>query len=428
MGISAIRNSIFEALSQKFFYGWTMLFVAGLGIFTSGAGQSHTFAVFFLPIQEDLGVSSGEVASAYAFATLIASFGLPFMGRLVDKHGPRRMTLVVVGLLGLACFFFGAAANLLWLGLGFMGLRFLGQGSLMLNSSNMVAKWFDRKRGFALGLMALGFAVSMAVHPFIGQLLIENFGWRNAWFALGLVTWLTMLPPVLMLVHNTPEAVGLRPDGEAPAEGAATNSAANKGLTLGEALRTPSFHIVWIGMFSISMLVTVCHLFQVAIFASHQLSAYIATAAFAVSAVTMVACMPLVGRILDRFPTRYVFAAGMLITATSLVAATLVRDLPTAVVYAFIFGANNAFSMTLFGYMWPRYFGRLHLGSVQGAGQMIGVVGASAGAPAVGFAHDLMGGFEVPLQMMAIYPAVWAVVVIFTLRTPRQLDENHPLD
>ncbi|MBT5266648.1 MAG: MFS transporter, partial [Rhodospirillaceae bacterium] len=210
--------------------------------------------------------------------------------------------------------------------------------------------------------------------------------------------------------------------------GATTNSAASKGLTLGEAFRTPTFHIVWIGMFSIAMLVTVCHLFQVAIFASHQLSAYVATAAFAVSAVTMVACMPLVGRMLDRFPTRYVFAAGMLITAASLVAATLVRDLPTAVIYALIFGSNNAFSMTLFGYMWPRYFGRLHLGSVQGAGQTIGVVGASLGAPAVGYAHDWLGGYEAPLQMMAIYPAVWAVVVIFTLRTPRQLDENHPLD
>ncbi len=122
------------------------------------------------------------------------------MGRLVDRHGPRRMTLVVIGLLGLACMLFGAAAGLLSLALGFAALRFLGQGSLMLNCANLVAQWFSRRRGFALSLMALGFGVSMAVHPPLGQWLVAEIGWRKAWVVLGLLTWLLMLPPVLLLL------------------------------------------------------------------------------------------------------------------------------------------------------------------------------------------------------------------------------------
>ena len=35
---------------------------------------------------------------------------------------------------------------------------------MMLGSANLVSQWFSRRRGFAMSLMALGFALSMAVH------------------------------------------------------------------------------------------------------------------------------------------------------------------------------------------------------------------------------------------------------------------------
>ena len=63
-------------------------------------------------------------------------------------------------LLGLACLLFGAAANFLWLAVGFAALRFVGQGSLMLGCANIVPcesnraasqgrvwRWCQDKRG-----------------------------------------------------------------------------------------------------------------------------------------------------------------------------------------------------------------------------------------------------------------------------------------
>src|SRR3970282_407592 len=151
-----------------------------------------------------------------------------------------------------------------------------------------------------------------------------------------------------------------------------------------------AFYILAAGWFAIAMLVTTLHFYQVSILKAQGVSADIAARVFPVSALTMVATMPLVGRMLDRFRTRRVFAAGLVVTASALVGVTLVRDVLTAVPYAMLFGLNNAFSMTLFGYLWPRYFGRRHLGSIQGTGQMVGVVGASLGPLPVGFAFDLL--------------------------------------
>ncbi|MCG8355908.1 MAG: MFS transporter, partial [Kiloniellales bacterium] len=331
---SGVRAQILNRVGNRFFYGWVIVGVAGLGIFASGPGQSHTFSVFVGPISEDLGIGSATIATAYGLATLVAAFCLPQMGRLVDRFGPRRMTTVVVLLLGVSCLAFGAAMNFLWLAVCFGALRFLGQGSLMLNCANLVSQWFNRRRGFALSLMALGFAVSMAIHPPLSQFLVETVGWRTAWFVLGATTWLLMLPPVLLLVHNRPEDLGLRPDGAPEPKGEEDGGEALDGLTLREALRTATFYILSLGWFAIAMLVTTLHFYQVTILSGQGVATETAARAFTISAITMVLAMPLVGKALDRFPTRFVFATGLAITAGALVAITFAQDTPTALLYA----------------------------------------------------------------------------------------------
>lgn len=418
-----IRDRLFAALGARAFYGWTILAVAGLGIFASGPGQSHTFSVFVGPIGEDLGLSKAAIAGAYGLATLAAAFLLPRMGRLVDRHGPRRMTLLVALGLGLACMAFGAVGGIVTLALGFGALRFLGQGSLMMNCANLVAQWFSRKRGFAMGLMALGFAASMAVHPPLGQFLIAQFGWRWAWVILGLATWLILLPPVLLLAIDKPEDRGLRPDGEA-ALAAGQAASAIDGLALREALRTPTFYLLTAGWFAMSMLVTTLHFYQVSILTAQGVAADVAARVFPVSALVLAAAMPLVGRLFDRVRTRYVFAAGLTVQAAALFGVTLVSDLSSAIAYAALFGLNNAFSLTMFGYLMPRYFGRKHVGSLQGTGQMVAVVGASLGPLPVGFAFDYLGSPTLVLRLLALYPLACAVAAALFLRTPAGV--SHP--
>ena len=213
MHAASFRDSLARRINGRLFYGWVVLAVAALGLFASGPGQSHIFSVFIVPISEDLGISRTAVASSYAVATLVAALGLPYVGRLIDRFGARRVVLAVAVLFGVAAVAFGQVATLFWLTVGFGALRFLGQGSLMLSCANLVAQWFDRNRGFALSLMALGFAASMAVHPPLAQWLTDQLGWREAWLWLGVLTWLLLVPPILLLVQNKPEDLGLQPDG-----------------------------------------------------------------------------------------------------------------------------------------------------------------------------------------------------------------------
>ncbi|TQV74479.1 MFS transporter [Denitrobaculum tricleocarpae] len=415
------RQALAQSVNRRVFYGWIMVFVAGFSIFASGPGQSHTFSAFNALIAADLGITNTELAFAYSLATVGAASLLPLFGRQVERFGSRRSLMGVSLALGLACLFFGAAANFLWLVAGFGLLRFFGQGSMMLGAANLVAQWFSLKRGFAMGLMALGFAASMAIHPTLARVLIEAFGWREAWIGLGVMTWVMMLPLLFLLVEDKPEDLGLRPDNTQEPEAAGGHVPALGGATLAEALHHPSFYIVATGLFMISGLVTTLHFHQYNILASQGLEAKWATLGFWFTAISMVLAMPLVGRGFDRFRTRYMFAAALCVQATTLTAVTFVTSVPTLLAYSLAFGLNNAFSMTLFGYIFPRYFGRLNLGRIQGTGQMVAVVGASVGPVPVSYALDFWGDPVMTLRLLSLLPLAAALIAVVFLRTAPQV-------
>jgi MFS family permease len=380
---ASLRDALARRINDHLFYGWVVLAVAALGLFASGPGQSHIFSVFIAPISNDLGISRTSVASAYALATLVAAFGLPYVGRLIDRFGVRRVVLVVALLFGAAAVAFGRITDLVWLTLGFAALRFLGQGSLMLNCANLVAQWFDRRRGLALSLMALGFSASMAVHPPLAQWLSDQVGWRAAWLWLGVLTWLLLLPPILLLVQNKPEDLGLRPDGDPEPDDrtdqAATAPGAEVGLTVKQAIRTSTFWITALSLATFSMLVTALFFHQVSIFTDQGVDPYVAAALLAIVAV---------------------------------------HDLPSAVLYGIVFGINNAAVQAHYTYVWPRFFGRRHLGSIQGTAQTIGVIGASIGPLPFGAAFDLFGDYVGILLASAVLPVLCAGAILL-MNLPR---------
>jgi len=427
--IDAIRSRVVSTTANRFYYGWVIVAISAVTMFSSGPGQSYTFSVFLDPISADLNVSHTGIATAYAIATLVAAFLLPRMGKQLDRYGPRH-TLIVIGcLLGIACLFFGAAANFLWLAVGFAVLRFMGQGATMMCSANLVSQWFSRKRGFAMSLMGLGFAASMAIHPPLGSYLIEQWGWRQAWVALGVLTWLIMLLPLIFLVVDKPESIGLKIDGDnvEDADNIDQHTPVN-GLTIAQAKKSPAFYLICGVWFTIGGLVTVLHFFQVSILTERGFDAHDAAQLFPISAMTMIIAMPLIGRIFDMVRTRYVIAAVLITNALALFGITLVSNYPGAVAYAITFGVTNAFMMTMFGYLWPRYFGRAHLGSIQGVGQMFGIVGASIAPLPVGYAIDAFGSATGVIRMLSVLEIMVAVIVVLFLRTPAGVEVSDKLE
>ena len=426
-------------VNRRFFYGWLLVAAGALMLFASGPGQSHTFGVFLTYVAEDLRLSHTEVSFAYGVATLAAAFGLPYAGRQVDRRGARRVLTVVALLLGAAAIAFGFVNGLVVLALGFAAVRFLGQGCLFLGASNVVAQWFERRRGFALSFVWLGFSASVALHPPFSQWLIETVGWREAWFWLGVSSWMLLLP-ILWFVRNRPEDVGLRPDGSPPPEPEPSPEPADSvastragepeisGLTLKRTLRTSAFWIIAFGLSLIALLMTGLFFHQVAIFEHRGLDAHVATRVFAITAIVSVASAPLLGRVMDRTPSRLMYAAALVAMAGALVALHLVDDVTSAITYAVVFGLSNAFMHVNVGYLWADYFGRRHLGSIQGTGQTALIVGASLGPLPFSLSLDYAGDYSVALIGSAVLCVLVAATAATFLRYPRQPEPEPRLE
>lgn len=420
-----LRRMVFIWVNNKIFYGWVILAVACFTMIGTGPGQSHLVGLYFDSISSEMTFSFGPswlldnrqtaIAFAYGIATFFAAFFLPQMGRIVDRYGPMVMLCAVLVCLSATALMFMFVTDWLTIALVFGLLRFLGQGSIMLACVNLVSQWFDRRRGFALGIMSLGFPLSMALHPPICQWMIDDIGWRSSWLWLSISTLILFLPFVILFIHNRPEQLGLRPDGDICQK--TSLNVEVWGLTRKEAVRSPAFYIIASGLFSLSMLVTTLHVFFKSILTEHGIEPQTATMMFTVSGITAAVSMPIVGHMLDKFPTERMFCGGLIVMVASLVSVTYVDGLFSAVVFALIFGLNNGVTMTFFGFMWPKYFGRRHLGSIQGLGQMVGIVGASLGAIPLAIAIDQFGEYDIALRSMALFPLFCACLALF-LRMP----------
>jgi len=285
----------------------------------------------------------------------------------------------------------------------------------MMSAANLVSQWFQAKRGFAMSLMGFGFAASMAIHPLLGELLIDRYGWRLAWVFLGLLTWVLLLPVVVFLVHDKPEMMGLKIDGGAVGDDSDSEAPEVFGLTLQQAQSERAFYLLCLVWFVVGGLITVMHFFQVTVLSEKGLDDSLGARLFTVSALTAVITMPFIGRLYDTLKTRFVIAIQFCLIAMALVAITLVQGVVSGMIYAAIFGLCNAFMLTMFGYIWPRYFGRAHLGSIQGKGQMVGVVGASLAPVPVGYAIDRFSNVSVTLWLLSLIALVTAVITVIFL-------------
>ena len=187
-----------------FFYGWVILSVSGLAVFTSGPGQTYNFSVFVDPIIEETGWTRTQITGWYAAGSLTAAVLIIGVGRLLDQFGARVVLTVVVVLFGLAAIWMSRVESQLGLFLGFAAIRTLGQGSMTMVPTTLVSIWFVRARGRATALATLGGAVSAATFPILGHYLIEGHGWRTAWVVLAFVIWGVMLLLASALVRRSP--------------------------------------------------------------------------------------------------------------------------------------------------------------------------------------------------------------------------------
>jgi sugar phosphate permease len=411
----AVRSSRLVTQSP-IYYGWIMLLVGTLGMIMTSPGQTYAVSIFIEHFISDLGLSRSLVSSLYTVATLVGSLALPLVGHQFDRRGARQVMVVISLLFGLACLYMGYVSNAVMLGVGFILLRMLGQGSLGLVSTNLINQWWVRRRGTVMGLSGLLVSL-LGVGGFPGLInwLIPRYGWPVTYMLLGLILVAGLAPLAAVLVRDRPEQYGLEPDGDSliPPEKRSSPTGNEVHWTLAEARRTHAFWVVGLGLASIAMLATGLFFHMVSIFKDSGLDATAAAWVYVPIAMTTALVNLGSGVLVDRIPVRLLLAGSLLLQAASLLLARYLQGSATAFLFGVILGTTLGLMATVQSVGWAKYFGRRYLGSIAGLGATIVIVGSALGPMPFGIARDWLGSYTLALSLSALLPLGLGLVSFF---------------
>jgi OFA family oxalate/formate antiporter-like MFS transporter len=178
---------------------WMMMFLV----------NAVAVSIFFKPILEEFKTDRATLSAVYTGAHLLVAFAAPFLGWLVDRFGPRFMLFVCLATLSLSSTINGFASRLWQIFFG----RFVYEIKALQASQVLINRWFVRKRGQAQGIAATGVPFGSLILAPLSQFLILAWGWRDTLFFWAGISFVILLP-LTLLVRNSPEDKGVRPDGD----------------------------------------------------------------------------------------------------------------------------------------------------------------------------------------------------------------------
>jgi len=389
-----------------FFYGWTVLFAAGSSMVVRNSAASLTLAVFIFPMSEDLGWSRTLIAGAASLGGLVATVASPVVGWALDRYGARVILTGSVLILGLSTVSLAWAtvpvAFYLAYGLG----RVIFSSPLNIGPSVVVSRWFVRRRGQATGFLFLSHSLGMITFPLVAGLVIKYRGWEDAWIVLGVLVWILALGPVSMLVRQTPEEVGLLPDGDPPepqARGAEMSAITEEqNWTLREAARTPTLWLLAMATGSLFLLQSGTNIHQGAYFLDQGLGVGVSAATLSLNAVFTGVGSIFWGWLVDRVPVRFTYAGVALMMAVALIFFPMADTTVEALIVASIFGAAVGGILVVPVVAYADYFGRRSLSAIRGVTEPFVSLGQAIGALFSGIVYDVTGSYKDAFLVLSI--------------------------
>jgi sugar phosphate permease len=397
-----------------FYYGWVVLFSAGSSQFVRNAAASLTLAVFIYPISEDLGWSRTLIAGAASAGGLAASGAAPVVGWIVDRYGARIVLSISVLVLGLATMSLAWATTPIAFYIAYGTGRVIFNSTIQIASSVVVSRWFIRMRGQASGLLTLSHGIGMTLFPFLASLIILYRNYQTAWIVLGLTAWAIALLPVTLLIAETPESLGLEPDGDTNTLNRQADGAIKleePAWTARQAAKTPTLWILALGIGTLFIIQSGINIHLVAFLRDQGLGGATAAVAISMIAIMTAAGSVVWGWIVERVPVRYGLAAVALIMAVVPPGFLRADTVTEAYIFAGLFGFALSGLLVVPPVAYADYFGRRSLGTIRGITEPFMSLGQATGALISGLIFDMTQSYAIAFWAFGIIGVATAIAV-----------------
>jgi len=409
----------------RFFYGWTIVASSVATNTLLSAAYFQGFSVLFLPIETYFGWPRWVISVAFGMRQLESGVASPFIGFLLMRITARSMILWSGILTGLGLIGLGMINGLFFfiVSLGSSG------ASHAVTWPVLIARWFRRKRGMAMGFAVMG---PIFGSPFLllNTSLEETFGWRAVLIGYGVVVTVG-ISLISLLISNTPEEHGLHPDGDVPRDEAetaamASRTLADSGLSVHDVLHTREFWLLVAYMGGMFIVNSGIH--------GHQIPYLILDRGFspteAAFSVTLVFLFSAIGRmgggmIMDRSDYRSVLAVMATVMGLSILYLQLAEPSTVfgAMPFIVMFGVGFGSMIPIRGTLGSMMFGLRSLGPVIGMMQGGAVAAGVFGPIYLGVMFDVNGTYREAMWGLVVISFVMAPMA-FLMSSPKYLRER----
>ncbi|MBI4289062.1 MAG: MFS transporter [Chloroflexi bacterium] len=387
------------------YYGWVVLGVVFLTLFTAVTARG-IITLFIAPWSTGFGWAVAAITVALSIQLVVSGPAAILAGGLTDRFGPKRvftgyLAAAVVGILGIA------AMTELWQLYLFFGL-FLGFGATLHSiTTPLIAKWFRKGRGLALGIVQEGDLLGLAALAPVILALNTTMSWRVSWWAIGLVTLVVIIPLAWILIRPS------------PAESRSVGTEVTKkgtdlpGATLRQASHTRSFWMLLVSNFFCGVTARFFWLLLAPIAMEGGMSTAQVALTVSIAGISALPGMLLFGAACERFGRTTLLGVNFIVRSVSfaIMASYLWTHEPVLMfVGAAITGFLTRSSAPPFSVAMINCFGLRSLGSIIGVASTVHQVGGALSLFIAGYVFDHVGSYAPTLVAGSILLVVAAVI------------------
>ena len=195
--------------TRNIYYGWFVLAACFFATLISG-GVRSSFGVFVIPMEQEFNWTRDTISFALAVGVFCNALATPLVGWIYDSRPEGGKTVITLSLLilGAATILLSLTSNIVFLIVvyGFL-ISIAGTGVSFVTIHALIARWFNRKRGFALSISSAGVSVGAVLFAPFASYLILLSGWRISWVVLGAFILFLAFPLALIILRNNPKDV-----------------------------------------------------------------------------------------------------------------------------------------------------------------------------------------------------------------------------
>jgi MFS family permease len=406
--------------------GWWIVLISIVGVsFSTGTTLIYTFGVFAKPLSAALKTGRGSLALAMSLLDFTVALTAGPWGRAVDRFGGRRVIVIALACLSLSLVGLSWLQSPVWhLYLVYALAGLTTAATTSLSYSRVVSEWFDRQRGFALGIANSGLGLGGFITPLLAQYLIDRAGWRIAYLGLAAGCLVIAIPAVWMFLRSAPKEHRL-PKSANPISVRTQPEEHETGLALRDALHTRAFWLLAITMFCLGVGING---------ASAHLSPLLTDAGMTGQSAALAASIfggaIVIGRLLAGYLADHFFApvlAAILFGGSAVGIALLWGGVSGhgAFLAALLLGIGAGAEGDFMPFLVSRYFGMRSMAELYGCIFGVFTLGNGAGRYMLAAGFDSFGSYKVSLlfAFLAILVAVVSCVSLggYRASVPQQV-------